>query len=96
MRTRRAELVRYKDARRKGQDVRPQMPKSKKEKPVILEFRYTKKWKGPVLKIFAGWHRFGKYQNERIAETIARTEMRKLPGYYEFRLHGRCTVSAWR
>lgn len=88
MRTHGAELVRYKEAHRNGQDVQPQKPKSEKEKPVVLEFRYTRKWKGLVPWVLEDWRRFGRYQNERIAQTVAQTEMRKHPGNFEFRLQG--------
>jgi hypothetical protein len=88
MRTHGTELVRYKDARRNGRDVQPQRPKSQKEKPVVHELRNTKKRKVIVPWVIEERRRFGRYQNDRIARTVAQTEMRKHPGNFEFRLQG--------
>lgn len=88
MRTQGAELVRYKDARRNGHGALPLRPKSAKKKPVILEFRYTRKWKGLVPWVIEKWRRFGRYRNQRIAQTVAMAEMRKHPGNFEFKLQG--------
>ncbi len=84
---------RAKAERSKTKDLR-QMPvqdkriksRSKKKKPVVVEYR----WRYPVWKWMGkGWSTFGRYRSIEIAEEVMNNQERKAPGQCEMRIRGK-------
>lgn len=80
-----AERSRAKDARQGGTDQRGVGRKNKRDRTVVVEYKWTET--GPLSRLFSckDWRKFGAYRTEKEAQEVIEIMMRKRP-YYEMRI----------
>ena len=75
-----------KAARRGLVDQRPIGGRSKREKPVIVEYRCTAEWANKAPWSKRDWRKFGAYRNKSEAEKVVTSQTRKDVGFREYRI----------